>query len=149
MRAVLQRVRESSVTVDGKVVGEIGAGLMVLLGIEEDDTDAAIPTMVKKITDMRIFNDADDKFNLSLLDTGGSVLIISQFTLLGDCRKGRRPSFIKAARPEIAIPLYECVIAGLRDAGVEVACGVFGAHMDVHLVNNGPVTMLVDTKKIF
>lgn len=149
MRAVVQRVQESSVTVDGEIVGEIGSGLMVLLGIEDEDTEADIPTMVKKITDLRIFNDPEGKFNLSLLDTGGSALVISQFTLLGDCRKGRRPSFVKAARPEAAIPLYEGVLEGLRHAGVTVASGVFGAHMDVHLINDGPVTLLVDTKKTF
>lgn len=149
MRAVVQRVRESSVTVDKKIVGEIGHGLMVLLGIEEDDSESEIPTMVKKIIDLRIFNDSDGKFNLSLLDIGGSVLVISQFTLLGDCRKGRRPSFVKAARPETAIPLYEGVLEGLRQAGVTVASGVFGAHMNVHLINDGPVTLLIDTKKTF
>lgn len=149
MRAVIQRVRESSVTVQGKVVGEIGAGLMVLVGIEDDDSETEVASLVHKITGLRIFNDEDGKFNLSLLDTGGSVLVISQFTLLGDCRKGRRPSFVKAARPETAVPLYEGLIEGLREAGVEVASGVFGAHMDVHLINDGPVTLLVDTKKVF
>ncbi|MFP6596868.1 MAG: D-aminoacyl-tRNA deacylase [Candidatus Hydrogenedentota bacterium] len=149
MRAVIQRVTESSVKVEGEIVGEIGPGLMVLLGIEVDDSEKEAVVIVKKITDLRIFNDADRKFNLSLTDTGGSVLVISQFTLLGDCRKGRRPSFIKAARPETAVPLYESVIEGLRNAGVEVASGVFGAHMDVHLINDGPVTLLIDTKKEF
>ena len=149
MRAVIQRVTESSVKVEGEFVGEIGPGLMVLLGIEVDDSEKEAVVIVKKITDLRIFNDADRKFNLSLTDTGGSVLVISQFTLLGDSRKGRRPSFIKAARPETAVPLYESVIEGLRNAGVEVASGVFGAHMDVHLINDGPVTLLIDTKKEF
>ncbi|MFP6617397.1 MAG: D-aminoacyl-tRNA deacylase [Candidatus Hydrogenedentota bacterium] len=149
MRAVIQRVTESSVKVEGEIVGEIGPGLMVLLGIEEDDSEKEVTTLVKKITDLRIFNDENGKFNLSLTDTGGSVLVISQFTLLGDCRKGRRPSFIKSARPETAVPLYESVIEGLRKAGVEVASGVFGAHMDVHLINDGPVTLLIDTNKAF
>ena len=149
MRAVIQRVTESSVKVEGEIVGEIGPGLMVLLGIEEDDSEKEVTTLVKKITDLRIFNDENGKFNLSLTDTGGSVLVISQFTLLGDCRKGRRPSFIKAARPETAVPLYESVIEGLRKAGVEVASGVFGAHMDVHLINDGPITLLIDTNKAF
>jgi D-tyrosyl-tRNA(Tyr) deacylase len=149
MRAVIQRVTESSVKVEGKIVGEIGPGLMVLLGIEEDDSETEVATLVKKIIGLRIFNDEDGKFNLSLIDTGGSALIISQFTLLGDCRKGRRPSFIRAARPETAVPLYESVIAGLRQTGIQVASGVFGAHMDVHLINDGPVTLLIDTNKAF
>ena len=122
---------------------------MVLLGVENDDTPKDADDMVNKIIGLRIFNDADDKFNLSLLDVGGSVLLISQFTLLGDCRKGRRPSFITAARPDVAIPLYEQVIEGLRGRGVEVATGKFGAHMEVHLVNDGPVTLMLDTHKTF
>lgn len=149
MRAVIQRVTESSVTVDGTVIGEIGHGFMVLLGVAEDDTHADADAIVEKIIGLRVFNDDEGKFNLSLLDVKGSVLVISQFTLLGDCRKGRRPSFIKAARPEIAVPLYESVIAGLRERGVRVATGEFGAHMDVQLVNDGPVTLLVDSRKEF
>ena len=149
MRAVIQRVSEASVTVDQEVVGRINAGFVVLLGVEDIDTDNEVAAMVRKIVDLRIFNDDEGKFNRSLMDTGGSVLLISQFTLLGDCRKGRRPSFIKAARPEQAIPLYEAVISGLRVKGVTVATGVFGAHMDVQLINDGPVTLLVDTHKAF
>lgn len=149
MRAVIQRVSESSVTVDGSVIGEIGVGFMVLLGVADDDTDQDSEAIVQKIIGLRVFNDDDGKFNLSLLDVAGSVLLISQFTLMGDCRKGRRPSFIKAARPEHAIPLYESVIAGLQQRGVTVASGEFGAHMDVHLVNDGPVTLLVDSRKEF
>ena len=149
MRAVIQRVSESSVTVEGKVIGQIAHGFTVLLGVETDDTPKDADDIVKKIIGLRVFNDAEDKFNLSLMDVGGSVLLISQFTLLGDCRKGRRPSFIAAARPEVAIPLYESVIEGLRREGVDVATGEFGAHMDVHLVNDGPVTLLVDTHKNF
>ena len=149
MRAVIQRVSEASVTVDQEVVGRIGAGFVVLLGVEDIDTDNEVAAMVQKIVDLRIFNDDEGKFNRSLMDTGGSVLLISQFTLLGDCRKGRRPSFIKAARPDQAIPLYKAVISGLRVKGVTVATGVFGAHMDVQLINDGPVTLLVDTHKAF
>lgn len=149
MRAVIQRVSEASVTVDQEVVGRIGAGFVVLLGVEDIDTDNEVAAMVRKIVDLRIFNDDEGKFNRSLMDTGGSVLLISQFTLLGDCRKGRRPSFIKAARPDQAIPLYEAVISGLRVKGVTVATGVFGAHMDVQLINDGPVTLLVDSHKAF
>ena len=149
MRAVIQRVSESSVSVDAKVIGSIGQGFLVLLGIDKADTPADADEMAKKIIGLRVLNDTDGKFNLSLLDVDGSVLVISQFTLLGDCRKGRRPSFIQAARPEQAIPLYEQVIAGLRAHGVDVATGEFGEHMDVHLINDGPVTLLVDTHKTF
>lgn len=149
MRAVIQRVQESSVTVDGEVIGSIGLGFTVLLGIDTIDTEQDADDLVKKIIGLRIFNDSDDQFNLSLLDVGGSILLISQFTLLGDCRKGRRPSFIQAARPEQAIPLYEQVIEGLRSHKVEVATGKFGASMQVHLINDGPVTLLLDTHKTF
>ncbi|MFP6581574.1 MAG: D-aminoacyl-tRNA deacylase [Candidatus Hydrogenedentota bacterium] len=149
MRAVIQRVSESSVTVDGSVIGEIGVGFMVLLGVSDDDTEQDADALVQKIVGLRVFNDDDGKFNLSLMDVGGRVLLISQFTLMGDCRKGRRPSFIRAARPEHAIPLYESVIAGLKQRGVTVASGEFGAHMDVHLINDGPVTLLVDSRKEF
>jgi D-aminoacyl-tRNA deacylase len=149
MRAVIQRVSESSVTVGGKVIGEIGLGFMVLLGVVDDDTEPDAAYIVQKIIGLRVFNDEDEKFNLSLMDVGGSVLLISQFTLLGDCRKGRRPSFVKAARPELAVPLYESVIDGLRAEGVTVETGEFGAHMDVHLVNDGPVTLMVDSRKEF
>lgn len=149
MRAVVQRVSESSVRVDGEVVGEIQHGLLVLLGVADDDEEADARFMAEKIAGLRIFNDDDGKFNLSVEETGGSVLVISQFTLLGDCRKGRRPSFVKAARPEQAVPLYEGVVEALRQRGLTVATGVFGAHMDVHLVNDGPVTLLIDSKKGF
>lgn len=149
MRAVVQRVRRSSVTVDGAVVGEIGLGFMVLLGVDVDDEDQDARYIAEKIVGLRIFNDAEGKFNLSLLDVGGAVLLISQFTLHGDCRKGRRPSFVKAARPEQAIPLYERVGALLRERGVAVAAGVFGAHMDVELLNDGPVTLLIDSGRVF
>jgi D-aminoacyl-tRNA deacylase len=147
MRAVLQRVSESSVTVDGEVVGQIGPGLMVLLGVEDADTEADADWMADKIPALRIFNDNEGKFNRSLIDVSGAILVISQFTLHGDCRKGRRPSFVKAARPDLAIPLYERVIEALRTKGIHVETGVFGAHMDVHLINDGPVTLIVDSKK--
>ena len=149
MRAVVQRVTESSVTVDGEIIGRIGTGFLVLLGVETEDTEDDAGYMADKIAGLRIFNDRDGKFNLALNDVGGSVLIISQFTLLGDGRKGRRPSFVHAARPEQAIPLYELVIQRLRSCGLHVETGVFGAHMDVHLVNDGPVTILLDSKKVF
>ena len=149
MRAVIQRVSKSSVTVDGNVIGEIGHGFNVLLGVEVADTQQDADDIVKKIIGLRVFNDADGKFNLSLMDVGGSVLLISQFTLLGDCRKGRRPSFINAARPETSIPLYERVIAGIRAEGVTVATGEFGASMAVDIQNDGPVTLMLDTQKVF
>ena len=149
MRAVIQRVRESSVTVDNNVIGEIGHGLMVLLGVDVDDLPEDAAYIVQKIVGLRIFNDGDGKFNLSLMDVQGAVLLISQFTVHGDCRKGRRPSFIKAARPEQAIPLYESVAEQLRSEGVTVATGEFGAHMDVRLLNDGPVTILIDSKREF
>ena len=149
MRAVVQRVTESSVNVGGKIVGKIGHGLLVLLGVASDDTEEDAAQIVRKIAQLRIFNDADGKFNLSLEDVGGAVLLISQFTLFGDTRKGNRPSFISAARPEHAVPLYESVAQHLRDRGITVATGEFGAHMDVHLTNDGPVTILIDTRKTF
>lgn len=149
MRAVIQRVSEAAVRVDRRVVGEIGPGLLVLLGVDSDDTPEDADAMVKKIAGLRCFNDGDGKFNLSLLDVGGAVLLISQFTLHGDCRRGRRPSFTQAAPPEQAVPLYEKVADLLRHRGISVATGSFGAHMHVHLVNDGPVTLLVDTKKVF
>ncbi len=149
MRAVVQRVRHSSVSVDGLVVGEIGPGLMVLLAVDVDDEASDADYIADKIVGLRIFNDDDDKFNLSLMDVRGAVLLVSQFTLLGDCRKGRRPSFIKAARPEKAVPLYERVGELLRAKGVTVATGVFGAHMDVTLLNDGPVTLMLDSGKAF
>ncbi len=149
MRAVIQRVAEASVTVEGNITGQIGHGLLVLLGVDEGDTGDDLRYVVDKISGLRIFNDADGRFNLSLEDTGGAILVISQFTLFGDCRKGRRPSFIAAARPETAIPMYESAIAALRSRGFRVETGVFGVHMDVRLLNDGPVTILVDSKKTF
>lgn len=149
MRAVVQRVSEAAVTAEGRETGRIGRGLLVLLSVEDEDTAEDARYMAGKLVGLRIFSDADGKFNLSVGDVGGAVLLISQFTLHGDCRKGRRPSFIRAARPEKAEPMYRDMAQLLRDRGFEVAMGVFGAHMDVHLVNDGPVTLLIDSKKVF
>lgn len=149
MRAVVQRVSESSVSVDGEILGEIAVGLLVLLGVSEEDAEEDARYIADRVAGLRIFNDADGKFNLSVKDVDGGVLVISQFTLLGDCRKGRRPSFVRAARPEQAIPLYEGVIQHLRDHKLPVAAGSFGADMKVHLVNDGPVTLLIDSKREF
>ena len=149
MRGVIQRVRRASVRVDGSETGAIEHGLLVLVGVgtEDDESDARL--MAEKISGLRIFNDAEGKFNLSIHDVGGSALVVSQFTLFGDCRKGRRPSFVHAAQPEQAIPLYESVIDRLRQLGLVVETGQFGAHMDVESLNDGPVTILIDTKKVF
>ncbi len=149
MRAVIQRVTRASVTVDGKIAGEIGAGLMALLGVGKDDTDEDARYIADKIANLRIFEDDRGKMNLSLLDVGGSVLVVSQFTLFGDCTKGRRPSFMRAADPEEAKRLYERVIELLGQAGAQTAEGVFQATMEVELVNSGPVTILLDSKKNF
>ena len=145
MRVVVQRVAEASVTVDGEVVGAIGPGLVVLVGFLSDDTRAATAWMAEKVANLRIFADVEGRMNRSLLDVGGEVLVVSQFTLYGDARKGRRPSFVRAARPEIAIPLYDGFVEDLRAAAPGgVHCGRFGAHMDVALVNDGPVTLIID-----
>ena len=149
MRAVVQRVSEASVSVDGETIGRIEKGLLVLLGVGTGDTEEDAKAMAEKLIGLRLFNDADRKMNLSVIDVGGRVLMISQFTLHGDCRKGRRPSFVHAARPEQAVPLYESVIRRLRDRNLTVETGSFGATMEVALVNSGPVTLLVDTKKVF
>ncbi len=149
MRAVVQRVTESQVTVDGRTTGKIGPGFMVLLGVEEGDAGPDADYIAEKITHLRVFPDDDGKMNRSVADAGGAVLLISQFTLHGDCRRGRRPSFTAAARPETAVPLYEGVAARLRAAGLVVETGEFGAHMAVSLVNDGPVTILLDSKKLF
>jgi D-tyrosyl-tRNA(Tyr) deacylase len=138
-------VTQASVVVDGETVGKIGQGLLVLLGVGVQDSEEDAAAIAKKIVQLRIFNDADGKFNLSLEDVGGAVLLVSQFTLYGDARKGNRPSFIEAARPEQAIPLYESVAAHLRARKILVEMGRFGAHMMVHLVNDGPVTIQLDT----
>lgn len=149
MRAVVQRVSEASVAVDGAVVGAIGRGLLVLLGVAQEDDDRDAQLVAEKVVGLRCFPDGSGKFNLSVENVGGAVLVISQFTLLGDCRKGRRPSFTQAAPPVSAVPLYEAVIDHLRKRGLKVEAGEFGAHMAVHLVNDGPVTLLIDTKKDF
>ena len=141
---VLQRVSRASVTVAGAVTGAIGCGYLVLVGFTADDTADAVTWMAEKIAGLRLFTDADGKMNLPLADVGGAVLVVSQFTLYGDARKGRRPSFVDAAPPEVAVPLYEAFLAALRATGLRVASGVFGAMMDVTLVNEGPVTLLLE-----
>ena len=149
MRAVVQRVSSSRVTVDERVTGEVKKGLLVLLGVTHDDTSKDVDYMVDKVTNLRIFEDENDKMNLSLKDIGGEVMAVSQFTLYGDARKGRRPSFSDAARPDVANPLYEEFVEKLRAQGITVGTGVFGAHMMVELTNDGPVTILLESKKAF
>lgn len=149
MRAVVQRVKKSHVEVDDQIVGQIGHGLTVLLGVEEEDELADGLYLADKIANLRIFEDADGKMNASVMDVGGSLLVISQFTLMGDARRGRRPSFSSAARPEKAIPLYEDFITKMREKGITVETGVFQADMTVHIANDGPVTLLLDSKKGF
>ncbi len=144
MRAVLQRVTSARVRVGDAIAGEIGRGLLVLLGVARGDTAADATAIAAKITTLRVFEDDAGKMNLSVGDVQGSVLIVSQFTLLGDCRGGRRPSYLEAAAPEQASALYEAVVAAVRAAGLPVATGVFRTHMAVELVNDGPVTLLVD-----
>jgi D-tyrosyl-tRNA(Tyr) deacylase len=146
MRAVVQRVRQARVVVGEEVVGEIGRGLLVLLGVAREDTAEQARWLADKIVSLRIFADAEDKMNLSVADAGGAVLVVSQFTLYGDCRKGRRPSFIEAAPPEIAVALYEQFINAVKAQGIPVATGRFGAMMQVELVNDGPVTLILDTQ---
>jgi D-aminoacyl-tRNA deacylase len=149
MRAVVQRVSRASVTVGNAVSGAIERGFLVLVGVAVDDDERDAAALAQKIAGLRVFNDAGGAMNLALDEVGGSVLVVSQFTLLGDVRKGRRPSFIDAARGEPAERLYELVAATLRETGLRVETGVFGAHMDVELVNDGPVTILLDTKRTF
>lgn len=148
MRAVVQRVLNASVAIGGTVKGEIGKGYLVLLGIEENDTEKDLDYIAEKLLGLRVFEDEAGKMNRSVLDAGGSILLVSQFTLYGDARKGRRPSFIRAAKPEKAIPLYEAMIARLR-AALPVETGEFGADMQVSLVNDGPVTILLDSERTF
>ena len=149
MRAVVQRVSNSSVTVDQNVIGKIDRGIMVLLGVNDDDNSKDVEYLVDKIVNLRIFEDENEKMNLSLLDIKGDLLVVSQFTLYGDCRKGRRPNFTDAAKPDIAIPLYEEFIDKAKKYGIKVETGEFGAHMSVDIVNDGPVTLLIDSKKNF
>ena len=148
MRAVLTRVKSASVTVDGSVIGQIGQGFLILLGVTHEDTEAQAVKLVDKLMGLRIFEDENGKMNRSLEDVGGQVLVVSQFTLYGNCKKGRRPEFLAAARPEIAIPLYEKFIALCRDKGFSVETGEFGAEMLVESVNDGPVTLIVDTDQL-
>lgn len=149
MRAVVQRVSQSNVKVDGEITGDIKKGLLVLLGVGEGDTEKDVDYMVEKIINLRIFEDENDKMNLSLLDIGGELLVVSQFTLFGDTRKGRRPGFSDAARPEVADQLYINFVEKARNLGVKTETGKFQTHMMVELVNDGPVTLLVDSKKVF
>ncbi|MEH7106155.1 D-aminoacyl-tRNA deacylase [Bacillus sp. JJ1764] len=146
MRVVVQRSKSAKVTVNGEVVGEISKGLVLLVGVTHDDKEEDAAYMAEKIANLRIFEDAEEKMNLSLVDVGGEILSVSQFTLYGDCRKGRRPSFVEAARPEYAITIYETFNRLLREKGITVATGEFGAMMDVSLTNDGPVTLIVESK---
>ena len=149
MRAIVQRVKSSKVEVDGKIVGKIGPGLNVLLGVEKGDTGRDLDWMLEKVLNLRVFADEEDRMNRSLLDVAGELLVVSQFTLLGDCRRGRRPSYTAAAGPEEANRLYGTFCSKARDRGVTVAEGVFRAMMDVHILNDGPVTILLDSRKQF
>ncbi len=149
MRACVQRVSQAQVTVDGQLVGQISRGLLVLLGVAGDDTSQDAQDLAEKILGLRVFEDAEGKMNLALADTAGELLVVSQFTLLGDCRKGRRPSFVAAAPPELAERLYEEFVAAARQRGAAVATGRFRAMMQVALVNYGPVTLLLDSRKLF
>jgi D-aminoacyl-tRNA deacylase len=144
MRVVLQRVSQASVSIDGRIAGKIGPGFGLLVGFTATDTLEQVRWMADKVTGLRVFGDADGKMNLALADVGGSVLVVSQFTLYGDTEKGRRPSFITAARPEVAIPLYDAFVAELRGKGLAVETGEFGAMMQVSLVNDGPVTLILE-----
>lgn len=149
MRAVLQRVARASVTVGGEVVGEIGAGLLVLLGIANDDAEEDAKYLLEKIINLRVFEDAEGKMNLSLAETGGGLLVVSQFTLYGDARRGRRPSWSEAAAPQAAEPLYELFVRLARGQVAKVETGSFRKMMQVELVNDGPVTILLDSRKLF
>ena len=149
MRAVWQRVSEAEVRVADKRVSRIGHGAVVLVGVEEGDTDKDAKFIAEKCVNLRLFEDNEGRFDKSLLEIGGQILLVSQFTLLGDCRKGRRPSFSRAARPELARGLYEKVAEIIRAKGVDVKTGIFQSHMEVELVNNGPVTVLLDSRKLF
>ena len=149
MRAVVQRVARASVGVEGRRVAEIGAGLLVLLGVARGDTEADAAQLAERIAHLRVFPDAAGQMNLSLKETGGALLVVSQFTLLGDCRRGRRPSYVEAAAPEEAVHLYDHFVSLVRQGGLPVEQGVFRAMMDVELVNRGPVTLLLDSRKEF
>ena len=149
MRLVIQKVSQSSVKIDGKIVGAIEKGYMVLVGITNGDDETLVEKMVDKLVNLRIFEDENDKLNLSLLDVNGSILSISQFTLYANCKKGRRPSFIDAAKPDVSSPLYDYFNKMLDKNGAKVERGVFGAMMEVSLINDGPVTIILDSKEIF
>ena len=146
MRAVIQRVKESSVRTENQVIGQTGSGLLVLLGVAQGDSPSDADYLVNKIANLRIFEDQKGKMNRSLLETGGDMMVVSQFTLIADCRKGRRPSFVEAAEPEVAAGLYEYFVKQVRSLGIIVATGRFQAMMDVALVNEGPVTILLDPR---
>jgi len=149
MRAVVQRVKEAKIEVDSQIVGSIDKGLLVYLGVGKDDSAKDVEFIADKLVNLRVFADENDKMNLSVLDVGGAILLVSQFTLYGDCRKGRRPGFDLASEPETAQRLYEKTIEAIRQKGAPVESGVFAAHMDVISVNDGPVTFLLDSKKTF
>lgn len=148
MRAVIQRVNSGSVNVDGDIVGSIGKGFVVLLGVNEKDSAEDVAYMTDKIVNLRIFEDEDEKMNLSLQDIKGELLVVSQFTLYGDCRKGRRPNFMSAARPELAEELYNEFVRKCREMGVKTETGIFQAYMKVNIENDGPVTVIVDSEKL-
>ena len=148
MRAVLTRVKHAAVTIDGQVKGRIGEGFLILLGVTHDDTEAQAVKLADKLTSLRIFEDEDGKMNRGLEVVNGEILVVSQFTLYGNCKKGRRPDFLAAARPEIAIPLYEKFVAVCRDKGFHVETGEFGAYMEVESLNDGPLTLVVDTDQL-
>ena len=148
MRAVVTRVSSASVRIDGEIRGEIGRGFLILLGVGPNDTEAHCRKLAEKILSLRVFTDENDKMNLGLEDVGGSVLVVSQFTLYGGCRKGRRPYFMGAAGPDLAIPLYEKFLADCEDLGFPPQHGEFGAHMEVASVNDGPVTLILDTDEL-
>ncbi len=147
MRACIQRVQSAQVTVEGEVVGSIGPGMLVLLGVAVGDTQAEVRWMADKLVQLRVFEDDDGKMNRSLADVAGSMLIVSQFTLLGDCRKGRRPSFVGAAPPEVAEALYLALVAAVQEQGITTATGKFRADMQVALVNDGPVTLIIESRQ--
>ena len=149
MRLVVQKVSQSSVKIEGEIVGAIDKGYMFLVGITNGDDELLVEKMVDKLVNLRIFEDESDKLNLSLLDVGGSVLSISQFTLYANCKKGRRPSFIDAAKPDISSPLYDFFNKKLEEKGINVERGVFGAMMEVSLINDGPVTIILDSNELF
>ena len=148
MRAVLTRVKSASVTIEGRVAGQIGQGFLILLGVTHEDTEAQAIKLADKLTGLRIFEDETGKMNQGLESVDGQILVVSQFTLYGNCKKGRRPEFLAAARPEVAIPLYEKFVQLIRDKGIHVETGEFGAEMQVESINDGPLTLIVDTNDL-